>query len=141
MCLFRGCCVESGSGLCRGEQRGGKRALRFCREPGSQLGRWLNHLPSAIQPTPQTHVRVSAFHRKAHEYTHTCTNSPTSSPSLFLQVPQHSGCRKMACQPGSSKYKPALFTRIARDGSSYTHQRGRCHKRVNLIKHFTFKEE
>lgn len=59
LCLFRGCCVESGIGLCRGEQRGGSGVCGSAGEPGSQSGRWLEppSPPQAdIHPTPQTHT-------------------------------------------------------------------------------------
>lgn len=72
LCLFRGCCVESGIGLCRGEWRGEEGGGGFAvsaGEPGSQSGRWLNHLPSTSRHpprSPRAHVNAH-FHRSTYQ--------------------------------------------------------------------------
>ena len=142
LCLFRGCCVESGIGLCRAEQRGGSGAggLRFC------WGAWKSVRAVAEPPSPSTsrhpphsppnthimYVWVAHFHGSVWAHISASRTQKLARLGSSLSV-QHGGSGvDIACKAGNRKYKMALFTT---GFSSFTHQRDSYHKRAELIKH------
>lgn len=108
LCLVDG----AGNGLCNGEQMGlgswgggggGGSFLWFCRgEPGSQSGRWRNHLPTTSRHPPHTPDAPS-----------TCDNSYSKSAyekNLMASSCLFSNVTKIACHAGNRNYQTNLFT-------------------------------
>ena len=118
-------------GWAEGEGEGERGFCGRAGEPGSQSGRWLNHLPSAsqdIHPTPQTHMWAC---RSTYKKAHTSRNTRASSP-LFAP---RSAWRKDSVPGRQQEIQDGLVYKQSTWRSSYTHQKDWSHKRVELIKH------
>lgn len=115
LCLFQGCCVESGIGLCRGEQEGGCSVCGSAGKPGSQSGQWLNHLLSTSwHPPLSPNTREHTFSQK-HISTYIQKLTDVCS-FLIANVSVH--WKQEDGVAGNRKYKTALFSRTACDADA-----------------------
>lgn len=110
LCLLHG---WSCNGRCNSEQMGwglgewvGVGGVLFCGsagEPGSQSGRWRNHLPTTSRHpshTPDTPTTCdNSYNKSAYE-------KNLMAPSLLFFKP----ATRLACHAGNRKYQTSLFT-------------------------------